>query len=175
MIDVSHKLIRTDTVYTIMGQMMGRSQNPAMEFKKKFVGQIVMTKYNNKTYKIDDVDMEQNPKSTFDKNGTPITYIQYFREAYGIDIKDQVQPLLLHRAKPREQRARRQEGQQAEPEVQNIYLIPELCYLTGLSDEMKADFRVMKDIADPASPHILRHCPQLTLSGFMALHQLEAE
>ena len=93
------------------------------------------------------MDTEQNPQSSFEKNGAPITYVQYFREAYGIDIKDKVQPLLLHRAKPREQRQRRQEGQQAEPEIQNIYLIPELCYLTGLSDEMKADFRVMKDIA----------------------------
>ena len=31
--------------------MRGRCPNPGIEFKKKFVGQIVMTKYNNKTYK----------------------------------------------------------------------------------------------------------------------------
>ena len=28
-----------------------------------------------------------------------------------------------------------------------IYLIPELCSLTGLTDQMKADFKVMKDVA----------------------------
>ena len=28
-----------------------------------------------------------------------------------------------------------------------IYLIPELCTLTGLTDQMKADFKVMKDVA----------------------------
>ena len=28
-----------------------------------------------------------------------------------------------------------------------IYLIPELCRLTGLTDQMKADFKVMKDVA----------------------------
>jgi aubergine-like protein len=28
-----------------------------------------------------------------------------------------------------------------------VCLVPELCYLTGLTDEMKNDFRVMKNIA----------------------------
>jgi hypothetical protein len=27
-------------------------------------------------------------------------------------------------------------------------LVPELCYITGMSDAMKNDFRVMKDIAE---------------------------
>lgn len=26
-------------------------------------------------------------------------------------------------------------------------LVPELCYLTGLTDEMRSDFKVMKDVA----------------------------
>jgi hypothetical protein len=30
---------------------------------------------------------------------------------------------------------------------QLVCLIPELCYLTGLTDEMRSDFNVMKDIA----------------------------
>ena len=98
-------------------------------------------------FRIDDVEMGKNPTSTFDKNGSPITYQRYFGETYGLTITDLEQPLLLHRAKPREQRARKQEGQTAKPEIEEIYLVPELCYLTGLSDEMKADFRVMKDIA----------------------------
>ena len=28
-----------------------------------------------------------------------------------------------------------------------ILLIPELCHMTGLTDEMRSDFRVMKDLA----------------------------
>ena len=47
----SSRLCTQETVYTHMSQIMQRSQNPGIEFKKKFVGQIVMTKYNNKTYK----------------------------------------------------------------------------------------------------------------------------
>ena len=29
-----------------------------------------------------------------------------------------------------------------------ILLVPELCYVTGISDEMRSDFRVMKDLAN---------------------------
>lgn len=28
-----------------------------------------------------------------------------------------------------------------------IVLVPELCYMTGITDKMRSDFRVMKDIA----------------------------
>ena len=90
--------------------------------------------------------MNVNPEMTFEKDGNKISYVRYFSEAYGINIQDRGQPMLLHRAKPRELRSRRQEGQE-EQAAQEIHLIPELCYLTGMSDEMKADFRVMKDIA----------------------------
>jgi aubergine-like protein len=32
-------------------------------------------------------------------------------------------------------------------EEQMVCLVPELCYLTGLTDEMRSDFHVMKDIS----------------------------
>lgn len=31
-----------------------------------------------------------------------------------------------------------------EQQCENICLIPELCYMTGLTDELRSDFRVMK-------------------------------
>ena len=48
------------------------------------------------------------------------------------------QPLLVSKPKKKDVRA----GQEG-----NILLLPELCTLTGLSDEVRADFHVMKDIA----------------------------
>ena len=30
---------------------------------------------------------------------------------------------------------------------QEIYLVPELCYMTGMTDKMKADFNLNKDIS----------------------------
>lgn len=31
--------------------------------------------------------------------------------------------------------------------VENIYLVPELCKMTGLTDEMRGDFNMMKELA----------------------------
>lgn len=58
----------------------------------------------------------------------------YFQK-YNITINDLGQPLLISRSKPRDIRA-------GMPEL--VYLIPELCRQTGLTDEMRANFRLMK-------------------------------
>jgi aubergine-like protein len=40
-----------------------------------------MTLYNNETYRIDDVDDASTPSSEFSKkDGTKMTYIQYYKE-----------------------------------------------------------------------------------------------
>lgn len=49
------------------------------------------------------------------------------------------QPLLVTRTKAREQRAGQDEF---------VYLVPELCRMTGLTDEMRGNFSVMRDLAE---------------------------
>lgn len=49
-------------------------------FKIGVIGTIVYTKYNNLTYRINDVDDQCTPKSTFFKNGTKQTFIDYYKE-----------------------------------------------------------------------------------------------
>lgn len=61
----------------------------------------------------------------------------FFLQKYNIKINDTKQPLLVYRAKPREVRS-------GTPEM--IYLVPELCRQTGLSDEMRAKFSLMKSL-----------------------------
>lgn len=61
------------------------------------VGLSVLTRYNNKTYRIDEILFDQNPQATFDCQGKPISFVQYYKEHYDIDIKDKEQPLLLNR------------------------------------------------------------------------------
>jgi aubergine len=40
-----------------------------------------MTKYNNETYRIDDIDENSDPNSEFKKkDGTKMTYMQYYKE-----------------------------------------------------------------------------------------------
>ncbi|XP_046554739.1 LOW QUALITY PROTEIN: piwi-like protein Ago3 [Haliotis rubra] len=64
-----------------------------------------------------------------------------YRKNYNISIRDAEQPLLINR--PRKKR----EPGEREPKIEMICLVPELCYMTGLTDEMRSDFRLMKDIA----------------------------
>ena len=69
-----------------------------------------------------------NPLKTFtlnEKGATrEISYKDYYKEKYGYDIKDLDQPMLVH--------VNERRGEQ-----QKIYLIPETCMLTGISDDLK--------------------------------------
>jgi aubergine-like protein len=141
MCDVSHKILRINTVlddlYDIRNQARGNFKEEAM---KKLLGQIILTRYNNKTYKVDDIDFESNVQSRFERSDkSTVSYVEYYKEHYQIDIRDKAQPMLV--SMPKKSDIRR--GQ-----TKPIYLVPELCTLTGLSEEVRADFRVMKDVAE---------------------------
>lgn len=92
---------------------------------------------NNKCHRIEEIDFSQNPTSTFfwNKTGTHISYVDYYRQQYSKNINNTRQPLIRSRIKFR-------------TEEMDIFLIPELLVLTGLDDEMRADFRCMQDIAN---------------------------
>lgn len=60
---------------------------------------------------------------------------------YNIQIKDENQPMI----KAIEKRGRMKE------EI-TIWLVPELCFVTGLTDGMRADFNLMKRIAETTKP-----------------------
>ena len=71
--------------------------------KAALIGNVVLTRYNNKTYKIDDMLFDSSPKSTFtNSRGETMTYIEYYKKQYNLDIKDHNQPLLLHKLKKKE-------------------------------------------------------------------------
>lgn len=77
--DVANKIMRTDTVYDLL--MDCRRTNPKNfmdEFKRNVLGLHVLTNYNNKMYRVDDVDFAITPSSTFTKNDEQITILQYY-------------------------------------------------------------------------------------------------
>ncbi len=63
------------------------------------IGLSVLTRYNNKMYRIDEILFDKNPMSTFDYQGSPIAFADYYKKNYDIDVKDKRQPLLLSRYK----------------------------------------------------------------------------
>lgn len=131
--DVVHKVMRTDTVYREMIRIQER--NPAeftRNFQQQIIGKTVLTDYNNRTYRIDDVDFEKTPASTFDMRGQQISFTQYFAQKYELVIRDQGQPLLVVNPSERDRRGGRD---------QQILLVPELCRFTGLDERQRTDIR----------------------------------
>ncbi|XP_034947193.1 piwi-like protein Ago3 [Chelonus insularis] len=141
-IDASHRVMRTDTVrdyiYNTYKQTKDRG-NFKETVMKELMGLSVLTRYNNKNYRIDDIIWDKGPWVTFNCKGQEITIAEYFNTHWKLEIKDMKQPLILNR-----QTVKLSRGETKEEE---IYLVPELCYLTGLTDKVRSDFRIMKDLA----------------------------
>lgn len=69
--------------------------------EKDIIGTCVLTRYNNKTYRIDDIAWDKTPEYKFSKGGEEISLIDYYLKFHAIEIKDKTQPLLLHRTTER--------------------------------------------------------------------------
>lgn len=143
-LDFSSKIIRDTTALQYIEEIKSNSRGGNLEqiVNSEMVGMIVMAKYGNfKCYRIERVALNENATMTFPTREGPITYIDYFKKRYNVQLKNPRQPLLVTFI---------------EKGTKEIKLIPELCCLTGLSEDMRRDFRAMNDIAaytrlDPAS------------------------
>jgi aubergine-like protein len=137
--DTRNKVLRKETAYDVIKDVQ-RKGGKLLEMEKALIGSVVMTEYNKaSTYKIEDIDFDKSPLSTFTMySGEEISFKDYYAKFYKLPIKDDKQPLLIHREKKKFQ---------GEEQIRIICLIPELCRMTGLTDAMISDFRVMKDVA----------------------------
>jgi len=137
-VDVAFKVVRTDSVLNYISQLREKAENARgggdwkEAIETALVGATVVTKYNQKTYRVERIDYAMSPDTTFDKQGTQVSYKEYYKTRYNENINDPNQPLLINKD--------RKTGNE-------VALIPELCQLTGLTDAMRADFRLMKDLA----------------------------
>uniref|UniRef100_U3J2X3 Piwi-like protein 2 n=1 Tax=Anas platyrhynchos platyrhynchos TaxID=8840 RepID=U3J2X3_ANAPP len=139
-VDTVHKVIRSDSVLASMHAIY--KQNAAGfkdECTKQLVGSMVLTRYNNRTYRIDDIDWDRTPRDSFTlASGEEITFVDYYSKTYGITVRELDQPLLVHRPKEKRMPGRK-------PQVEMILLVPELTFLTGVT-EIKKDTRMLKDV-----------------------------
>ena len=63
----------------------------------QLVGKLVATEYNNTIYRVEAVHFNKNPLSTFhdDRSNREVTYKEYYKSRYNLNIVDPKQPLLL--------------------------------------------------------------------------------
>lgn len=141
LLDVSHRVLSQKSVLEFLTDVLQKSRDNWKDMAKKaLIGSVVLTKYNNKTYRIDEIDFDQNPSKTFKKGDTEVSYADYFKNQYNITIKDLRQPMLISRKEVRI-------TGEAKKQEMVFCLVPELCNMTGLTDEMRSNFTVMKDLA----------------------------
>uniref|UniRef100_A0A8C5TS28 Piwi-like protein 2 n=1 Tax=Malurus cyaneus samueli TaxID=2593467 RepID=A0A8C5TS28_9PASS len=136
MVDAIHKIIRSESVLSVMQTIHSQSQRTFQdECTKQLVGSVVMTRYNNRTYRVDDIDWDKTPKDTFTlASGQEITFVEYYSKTHGITIRELDQPLLIHKPK---------EKQMPDGKLEMVLLVPELTFLTGLSD-LRKNSRMLK-------------------------------
>uniref|UniRef100_A0A8C5LMS0 Piwi like RNA-mediated silencing 4 n=1 Tax=Leptobrachium leishanense TaxID=445787 RepID=A0A8C5LMS0_9ANUR len=140
--DVSHKVLRNETVLDLMNNLYSRV--PPDRFtdacEKEVLGQVVLTRYNNKTYRVDDFDWSTKPTHTFQKkDGSEISYVDYYTQQYSVSVTDLHQPMLVSALKMKKT--------DTSNTPRAVHLLPELCYLTGLTSHALSDFRLMKDLS----------------------------
>ena len=146
-VKVEHKVLRTDTVHDQIGVIASKNRdNYRAAVAKELLGKIVMTRYNNETYKIDDIAWNENPKSVFKGRDGDITYVDYYQNKYDRAIRDLGQPLIVSLPTLRDKRAC------APSEAFPKMLIPELCFMTGLTDDQRNNFQLMKALGDITRP-----------------------
>uniref|UniRef100_A0A1I7UZW8 Piwi domain-containing protein n=1 Tax=Caenorhabditis tropicalis TaxID=1561998 RepID=A0A1I7UZW8_9PELO len=135
------KMVRRDSMLSLFRNEMQACQNNRMRVLEKmnemYGGTTIITLYNNKLHRFTRLDWSITPMSEFQKDGENITLKRYFKDQYDKDITVDDQPIIISEGKPK---------QPGEPPQIN-YIVPELCYPTGLTDEMRKDFRMMREIA----------------------------
>ncbi|XP_023576705.1 piwi-like protein 3 [Octodon degus] len=130
--DICHKVLHLKSAYDEIIDKKNKHLTDECfreEVSKNLVGLVVYTRYNNRTYRVDAINWDRSPNDIFKKSdGSETTFVQYYWQKYKERITDSTQPLLVsHRRWRRGQRP-------AAPDP--ILLVPQLCYLTGISKEL---------------------------------------
>jgi aubergine-like protein len=126
-VDVAHRCVSTVTVLEQIDELKRKYPREFLnEANRRFSNSIVLTRYNRKPYHVDHIDWDANPESTFIGSDGETTYIDYYQRKYGQRINCPEQPLL-----------------EAIVNKNKIYLIPEFCVMTGISEELR--YKVNKE------------------------------
>lgn len=136
-LDTQHRVLRMQNCYSLLMEL--RAADPR-RFKElahtNIIGSCIFTKYNNKTYIVDDILWDMTPSDTFPtRDGGCISFVDYYKKQYGLEIVDVQQPMLVNRKSVKK-------AGSLEKEDRMVCLVPELCHLTGLTDAMRNDFTV---------------------------------
>lgn len=75
--EITHKVMRSETIYDILKRTT-HSDRYIEQCRLNTLGLVVLTDYNNKTYRINELDFSQSPLSTFNCKGKDTTFVEYY-------------------------------------------------------------------------------------------------
>jgi len=138
-VDVSNKVVRTETVLALINQIYESNASKSKDEKRKLVcdalvGKTVCAVYGNYRYwKVEDLlfdkDCHNFTLSEEDQSDTYTLY-QYYKDKYNMIINYPKQPLIVCNQKKK----------------RPAYLIPEFCIMTGVPEEL-SDY-IRKQVSD---------------------------
>jgi aubergine-like protein len=136
-LSVVHRVLRNETALDMIKSIQKNFRSDNNEYRQSLEetlkGACVITRYSKeKTYVVSGIEFNKNPSSTFETKNGEISFYQYYKDKYGKTVSTE-QPLLIVQDRKTEQ---------------IIYLVPELCYMSGLTDNMRSNFNLMKTLAD---------------------------
>jgi len=86
--ELNHKVLRKDTAYDVLRDCQRDGRDFQRNYLQKMIGAVVMTPYNNKTYRVDDVRFDMSPNSKFPtKDGGETDFCTYYKR-YNCNIAD---------------------------------------------------------------------------------------
>jgi len=128
-IDITSRCLRQNNVLQQIEDRLSAGGREAAE--RSIVGNMVWTVYNYNHYKVEEIMWDMTPEShRFQKNQEMWSLMRYYHERYNKQIQNPEQPLL-----------------RAQVDENDVYLIPELCIQTGLTDEIRSNFNIMRSLA----------------------------
>eukprot|EP01135_Chromosphaera_perkinsii_P008476 Nk52_evm44s1360 gene=Nk52_evmTU44s1360 len=145
-LDTTFKTVRQENCLDVLYDKYAKNPDQYRRlYEAEMKDKNVLTKYNNQSYKIIDVVWTESPKSSFEikkRDGTSIwvTYKKYLLKKYGIDVLDDEQPLL--------QAQKKGDRKSVKGADEIVMLVPKTVILTGLSEDIKSDFRVMRNVKE---------------------------
>ena len=135
-----HQVIRRtetvlDKIRMIKEANEARGRDYVREVTDAVVGQDIVTTYNKRTYRVDDIAFDRTPDSTFTlmSQGEEfhVSFADYLRSQHKVDVLEANQPMLVIFDTRREQ---------------IIHLVPEHCRFVGLTDEIMDDFKAFREV-----------------------------
>ena len=139
-------------VYRATNLLEDLTNSKSKDYAETLTGSSVLTNYGKRrTYRITKIDYKMSPQSKFyhEKKAGQVTFAEYYQESYGLKVTAKNQPMV--EVVLRVEKLTTKEGVQTK-EILG-YLVPEFISLTGMSDEQRANYNTMKDIAPYTKLH----------------------